>query len=180
MSVRKHLLLDSSILIGFAAFYIFTLFNYQWLAPHALPKVDLRSPKDTVVKLHIENMQTKENLLDVKLVLKPDEAIVDKRTGRLNADTAVRFPMQDDMGEVHSRNREELRHRSKPPSRRGVNPRNWPLDTYTTDVIRAEWLVGAGESSHYEPPRSRWTGRLTGSISTSPRSRTAPTTSSSP
>lgn len=149
MSVRKHLLLDSSILIGFAAFYIFTLLNYQWLAPHALPKVDLRSPKDTVVKLHIDSLQTKENLLDVTVVLKPDEAIVNKRTGRLTADTAVRFPMQDDIGEVQYDNGKAPEPTKTTIEARG-EPRDWPLDTYSTDPIRAEWLVGAGEGSHYE------------------------------
>ncbi|MBX9638995.1 MAG: hypothetical protein K2X97_04490 [Mycobacteriaceae bacterium] len=82
MSVRKHLVLDSSILTGFVAVYIVTLLNYQWLAPHPLPKVDLRSPKDTVVKAHIDGLRNKENMLDVTLVLKPDEAIVNKKTGR--------------------------------------------------------------------------------------------------
>ncbi|WP_232007769.1 DUF4436 domain-containing protein [Mycobacterium gordonae] len=161
MSVRKHLLLDSSILIGFAAFYIFTLLNYQWLAPHPLPKVDLRSPKDTVVKVHIDNLRHKDNLLDVTLVLKPDEAIVDPRTGRLTADTAVRFPMQDDMGELTYENGKAPEPKDTTIEARG-EPRNWPLDTYTTDPIRAEWLVGAGDGSHYEAAKIEVDGSADG------------------
>ncbi|OBJ88348.1 DUF4436 domain-containing protein [Mycobacterium gordonae] len=161
MSVRKHLLLDSSILIGFAAVYIFTLLNYQWLAPHPLPKVDLRSPKDTVVKVHIDGLRNKENMLDVTLVLKPDEAIVNKKTGRLNVDTAVRFPMQDDMGELSYDLDKAPEPKDTTIEARG-EPRNWPLDTYTTDPIRAEWLVGAGEDRHYEAAKIEVDGSADG------------------
>ncbi|MDP7722333.1 DUF4436 domain-containing protein [Mycobacterium sp. TY814] len=161
MSVRKHLLLDSSILIGFVAFYTFTLLNYQWLAPHPLPKVDLRSPKDTVVKVHIDNLRNKDNLLDVTLVLKPNEAIVNKKTGRLTTGTAVRFPLQDDMGEVTYDLDTAPEPKNTTIEARG-EPRNWPLDTYTTDPIRAEWLVGAGDDRHYEAAKIEVDGSADG------------------
>lgn len=161
MSVRKHLVLDTSILIGFIACYIFTLLNYQSLAPQPLPKVDLGSRKVTVVKVHIEDLDNKANLLEVKLVLKPDESIVAPRTGRLTADTAVRFPSEDDMGEVQYRaGMMPEPHEAKIEAR--GNPRHWPLDTYTTDEIRAEYLVGAGEDAHYAAARVEVDGSADG------------------
>ena len=159
MSVRKHLVLDTSILVGFAALYIFTLLNYQWLAPHPLPKVDLGSTKDTVVKVHIENLKTKENLLEVKVLLKPDESILARH--RLTADTALRFPGQDDMPETEYSNGKSLEPFETTIEARG-DPRNWPLDTYTTDPIRAEWLQGAGDSSRYLPAKIEVDGSADG------------------
>lgn len=161
MSVRRHLVLDTSILIGFAVIYIFTLLNYQSLAPRPLPKVDLGTMQDTVVKVHIEDLLTKQNSLKVKVLVKPDDSILNKRLNRLTADTAVRFPSQTDM--------EELQY----PAGKAPEPvattievtgeaRNWPFDTYTTDPIEAEVLVGAGDTSHYEPARVEVDGSADG------------------
>ncbi|OBK24557.1 DUF4436 domain-containing protein [Mycobacterium asiaticum] len=161
MSVRKHLVLDTSILIGFAACYLFVLSNYQLLAPRPLPPVDLGTMQNAVVKLHIEDLRNKDNLLQVKMVLKPDESIVNKRTGRLTADTAVRFAMQDDLGEVPYAMGKAPEPVEITIEARG-EPRNWPFDSYTTDPIRAEWLVGAAEDAHYEPAKVEVDGAADG------------------
>jgi hypothetical protein len=42
------------------------------------------------------------------------------------------------------------------------NPGNWPFDTYKTDQIRADVLVGSGEGRHYIPARVEVTGSLEG------------------
>lgn len=161
MSVRKHLVLDTSILIGFAVIYIFTLLNYQSLAPKPLPKVDLGTMQETVVKVHVDDMLTKDNLLEVMVLVKPDDSILNKRLNRLTADTAVRFPSQTDI--------EELPYKAgtaPAPLKTHIEatgePRNWPFDTYTTDPIEAEVLVGAGDDAHYEPARVEVDGSVDG------------------
>ncbi|MBX9638994.1 MAG: DUF4436 domain-containing protein [Mycobacteriaceae bacterium] len=73
----------------------------------------------------------------------------------------MRFPVQDDMGELTYDLDKAPEPKDTAIEARG-EPRNWPLDTYTIDPIRAEWLVGAGEDRHYEAAKIEVDGSADG------------------
>lgn len=161
MSVRKHLMLDTSIIVGVAVAWLIVIFGYQWLTEPPLQKVDAGKINETVVVLHVEKLDTKDQRLVVKVLLKPNESIMDKRLHRLTADTAVRFSSQDDLGELQYSSG-----MAPQPFDANIDARgdvlHWPFDHYVTDPIQAEWLVGAGESAHYETARLEVDGMVDG------------------
>ncbi|MCV6975523.1 DUF4436 domain-containing protein [Mycobacterium bourgelatii] len=161
MTVRQHLVLDTSIIIGVAVAWIVLILSYTWLAQPPLPKVNAGTTDDTLVVIHVEKLDTKDQRLGVKVLLKPDASILDPRLHRLTADTAVRFVSQSDLGEL-----EYERGKAPHPVEATIDARgdalHWPFDTYTTDPIQAEWLAGAGDSAHYENARVEVDGVVDG------------------
>ena len=161
MSVRKHLVLDTCIIVGVAVAWVLSVLSYQWLAPRPLPKVDLGTTNDPVVVLHIEKVDTREQRLEVKVLLRPDESILQPKLNRLTADTAVRFLSQNDSAELQYQHGKAPEWDEATIDVHGEAIR-WPIDQYTTDPIQAEWLVGAGDTSHYERVRVEVEGVVDG------------------
>lgn len=161
MSVRKHLVLDTCIVVGVAVGWIVLILSYKWLAHPPLPKVDAGTTDATVVVIHVEKLDTRDQRLGVKVLLKPDASIYSPRLHRLTADTAVRFPSQSDLGELQYE-----AGKAPHPVEANIDARgdalHWPFDTYRTDPIQAEWLAGAGDSSHYENARVEVDGVVDG------------------
>ncbi|WP_232007172.1 DUF4436 domain-containing protein [Mycobacterium intermedium] len=161
MSVRQHLVLDTSIIVGVALAWILLILSYHWFAQPPLPKVDPHTTAETVVVLHLQDLNTTEQRLGMKVLLKPDATILNPRLHRLTADTAVRFPSQEDLGELQYPKDQAPQPYDATVEARG-DPLHWPFDTYTTDPIRVQWLAGAGESLHYENARVEVDGVVDG------------------
>ena len=160
---RRHLLLDVSIIVGVAVVYVLSLLGYHWLAtePGPLPAPELGTSDGTVVLVRLEQLHAVEHRLDVKVLVMPDDSIVDKRLNVLTIDTSVRFFPHNDLGDLQYPI-------GKSPAQVATNieahgdPGEWPFDRYKTDIIQADVLVGVGDNRQYKPARVEVTGLLEG------------------
>lgn len=160
---RRHLLLDVCIVLGVVVVYLLSLFGYHWLAtaPGPLPEPDVDTSDGTVVLVRFEQMHSVANRLDVKVLVMPDHSIVDKRLNVLTADTSVRFFPQNDLGDLQYPVGKMPAQVATTIEARG-DPGDWPFDSYKTDTIQADVLVGTGENRQYKPARVEVTGALEG------------------
>jgi hypothetical protein len=122
---------------------------------------DLNATDDTVVLIRLEELKTVANRLTVKVLVIPQDKMFDKRLDVLTSDTAVRMDPPNDLGDL-------VYPAGKSPAQVATtieahgNPNNWPFDSYTTDTLSAEVLVGTGDARQYIPARVEVTGALDG------------------
>ncbi|QUR66432.1 DUF4436 domain-containing protein [Mycobacterium spongiae] len=163
MSRRQHRVLDVCIIVGVFVVYVLSLLGYHWLAstPGPLPKPDVGTTDDTVVLVRFEELHTIANRLDVKVLVMPDDSMIDPRLDVLTVDTSVRFYPDNELGDLQYPVGKSPAQVATTIEAHG-DPRNWPFDTYTTDTIQADVLVGAGENRRYKPARVEVTGSLEG------------------
>ncbi|BDN80957.1 MULTISPECIES: DUF4436 domain-containing protein [Mycobacterium] len=163
MSRRKHLVLDTTIIVGVIVVYIFSLVGYHWLAstPGPLPKPDVGTTDDTVVLVRFEALHTVANRLDVKVLVMPDDSMIDHRLNVLTVDTSVRFYPENELGDLQYPVGKSPAQVATTIEAHG-DPGNWPFDRYTTDTIQADVLVGTGENRQYKATRVEVTGSLEG------------------
>jgi hypothetical protein len=160
---RRHLILDVSIIVGVVVVYVLSLLGYHWLAgsPGPLPEPDLGTSDGTVVFVRFEQLHPLEHRLDVKVLVMPDDSMTDKRLNVLTTDTSVRFFPHNDLGDLQYPV-------GKMPAQVATTieahgePGDWPFDSYRTDTIQADVLVGSGENRQYKPARVEVTGLLEG------------------
>ncbi|WP_425326250.1 DUF4436 domain-containing protein [Mycobacterium kubicae] len=163
MSRRKHLVLDTCIIVGVAVLYVLSLLGYHWLAstPGPLPKPDVGTTADTVVLVRFEQLHTVANRLDVKVLVLPDDSMTDRRLNVITVDATVRLYPGNDSGDLHYPVGKTPAQVATTIEAHG-DPANWPFDTYTTDPIHADMLVGSGEHRAPKPARVEVTGTLDG------------------
>ncbi|ORX12963.1 hypothetical protein AWC27_23405 [Mycobacterium szulgai] len=160
---RRHLVVDVCIIVGVVVVYVLSLVGYHWLAtaPGPLAEPDVSTADNSVVLVRIEQLHPVEHRLDVKVLVMPDDSMLDKRLGLLAVDTSVRFFPQNDLGDLQYP-------KGKSPAQVATTiqahgePGDWPFDTYRTDTIQADMLVGAGDNRDYKPARVEVTGLLEG------------------
>jgi hypothetical protein len=160
---RRHLVLDICIIVGVAVLYVLSLLGYHWLAssPGPLPKPDVGTTSDTVVLVRFEALHTVGNRLDVTVLVMPDDSMLDKRLNVLTTDTSVRLYPENDLGDlVYPVGRSPAQVATTIEAH--GDPGKWPFDTYTTDTISADVLVGSGQKRQYVPARVEVTGSLDG------------------
>ena len=151
------------VLVAFLLVYVLSLFGVHLLARSAGPlkAPDLGTTDDTVVLMRLEELKTVANRLSVKVLVYPQEAMWDQRLDVLKTDTAVRMDPANDLGDL-------VYPAGKSPAQVATtveahgDPNNWPFDTYTTDTLTADVLVGQGDARKYIPARVEVTGQLEG------------------
>jgi len=156
-------LIGIGLLVAFIAVYVLSLFGVHLLAKSSAPlkAPDLNATDDTVVLVRLEELKTVANRLAVKVLVKPQEAMWDSRLDVLNADTAVRMDPANDLGDL-------VYPAGKSPAQVATtieahgDPNNWPFDSYATDTLSADVLVGSGDARKYIPARVEVTGALEG------------------
>ena len=160
---RRHLILDISVIVGVCVVYVLSLLGYHWLAtaPGPLPEPDVNTADGTVVLVRFEQLHTVANRLDVKVLVMPDDSMINKRLNVLNTDTSVRFFPQNDLGDLQYPVGKLPAQVSTTIEAHG-DPGDWPFDSYKTDTIQADVLVGSGESRQYRPARVEVRGSLDG------------------
>jgi Domain of unknown function (DUF4436) len=141
---RRHLLLDVSIIAGVFVVYVLSLVGYHLLAtaPGPLPEPVLNTADGTVVLVRFEQLHTVANRLDVKVLVMPDDSMINKRFNVLNTDTSVRFFPQNDLGDLQ-------------------NPVG-KLPAQVATTIEAHGDAGTGRSTRTRPTTSRqmsWWGQ---------------------
>jgi hypothetical protein len=160
---RRHLVLDVSIIAGVVVIYLLSLLGYHYLAtaPAPLPAPELGTADGTVVLVRLEQLHPVEHRLDVKVLVMPVDSTVDKRLNVLTTDTSVRLFPHNDLGDLQYPV-------GKSPAQVATNieahgePGDWPFDTYKTDTIQADVLLGVGDNRQYKPARVEVTGLLEG------------------
>ncbi len=160
---RRHLVLDVSIIVGVVVVYLLSLLGYHWLAtaPGPLHEPDVRTDDGTVVLVRLEQLHTVANRLDVKVLVMPDDSMIEKRLNVLNVDTSVRFFPQNDLGDLQYPVGKLPAQVATTIEARG-DPGDWPFDSYKTGTIQADVLVGSGENRVLKPARVEVTGSLDG------------------
>jgi hypothetical protein len=156
-------LIGIGLLVAFIAVYALSLFGVHLLAKSSAPikAPDLNATDDTVVLVRLEELKTVANRLSVKVLVKPQESMWDSRLDVLNTDTAVRMDPANDLGDL-------VYPAGKSPAQVATTveahgePNNWPFDSYTTDTLSADVLVGTGDARQYKPARVEVTGGLQG------------------
>jgi hypothetical protein len=160
---RRHLVLDVSIIVGVVVVYALSLLGYHWLAtaPGPLPEPDVNTAEGTVVLMRFEQLHAVANRLDVKVLVMPDNSMIDKRLNVLTTDTSVRFLPQNDLGDLQYPVGKLPAQVATTIEAHGDSG-DWPFDSYRTDTIQADVLVGTGENRQYKPARVEVTGSLEG------------------
>ncbi|OMC09246.1 DUF4436 domain-containing protein, partial [Mycobacterium sp. SP-6446] len=116
---------------------------------------------DTVVLVRLEKLETVANRLTVKVLVIPEDSMFDKRLDVLKTDTAVRMDPPNDLGDLQYPAGKSPAQVATTIEAHG-DPNNWPFDSYSTDTLSAEVLVGQGDARQYIPARVEVTGALDG------------------
>jgi Domain of unknown function (DUF4436) len=156
-------LIAVGILVAFIIVYGLTLFGVHLLAKSAGPlkPPDLNATGDTVVLVRLEKLETVANRLSVKVLVIPEDSMFDKRLDVLKTDTAVRMDPPNDLGDLQYPAGKSPAQVATTIEAHG-DPNNWPFDSYSTDTLSAEVLVGQGDARQYIPARVEVAGALDG------------------
>jgi Domain of unknown function (DUF4436) len=160
---RRQVVIAVGAVVGFLLVYALSLFGVHLLAKSAAPvkPPDLNATSDTVVLVRLEKLDTIANRLTVKVLVIPEESMFDKRLDVLKTDTAVRMDPANDLGDLQYPAGKSPAQVATTIEAHG-NPNNWPFDSYSTDTLSAEVLVGQGDARRYIPARVEVTGGLDG------------------
>ena len=159
----RRALIVAGILVAFLAVYSLSLFGFHMLAESSrpLPAVDEDPSDETIVLVRLDKLDTVANRLTVKVLVIPQKSIYNKDLRVLNTDTSVRFYPDNEQGDL-------VYPAGKAPAVVSTtfeahgDPGNWPFDSYSTDTLSADVLVGQGDNRQYNPARVEVTGHLDG------------------
>lgn len=151
------------ILVAFVMVYGLSLFGVHLLAKSAAPlkPPDLNATSDTIVLVRLEKLDAVANRLAVKVLVIPEDSMFDKRLDVLKSDTAVRMDPANDLGDLQYPAGKSPAQVATTVEAHG-DPNNWPFDSYSTDTLSAEVLVGQGDARQYVPARVEVAGALDG------------------
>lgn len=160
---RRRLFIGLGALLGFVLVYALTLFGFHVLARSGAPlkPPDLNATSDTVVLVRLEKLDTIANRLTVKVLVIPEDSMFDKRLEVLKTDTAVRMDPPNDLGDLQYPAGKSPAQVATTIEAHG-DPNNWPFDSYRTDTLSADVLVGQGDARQYIPARVEVAGALDG------------------
>lgn len=162
---RPHISLAALVLAVVIGAYIFSLFGVHYLQRSAgpLPPLDLSQGggNDTIVQLRLDDLKPTGNRLKVDVLVYPPDLLYDKRFDVLNTDVAVRLYPTSDLGDLQFPAGKAAAQVETIIEAHG-DPANWPFDTYTTEKISADTLIGSGDRRKKLPARVEVTGGLDG------------------
>lgn len=160
---RRRLLVGLGLIVAFIVLYGLSLFGFHTLAKSSGPlkAPDLNATDDTVVLVRLEELKTVANRLTVKVLVIPQDSMFDKRLDVLKTDTAVRMDPANDLGDLQYPAGKSPAQVATTIEAHG-DPSTWPFDSYSTDTLSAEVLVGQGDARQYIPARVEVTGALDG------------------
>jgi hypothetical protein len=148
-----------------AAFLVYgvSLLGYHLLAgsSHPLGEPDLGTTTDTVVIVTLTAVLPVEKTIDVKVMVLPQDSLTDPNLDTLTTDIAVRLYPQTDLEDLqYPQGRRPSQLSTTIPAEGDVT--RWPFDTYRTDTIAADVIVGSGGTRQIIPARVEVTGSPNG------------------
>lgn len=160
---KGRVLIGAGVVVAFIVVYVLSLFGVHLLAQSARPlkAPDLNATNDTIVLVRLEKLDAVANRLTVKVLVIPEESMFDKRLEVLKTDTAVRMDPPNDLGDLQYPAGKSPAQVATTIEAHG-DANNWPFDSYTTDTLSSEVLVGQGDARRYVPARVEVTGGLDG------------------
>jgi hypothetical protein len=159
----RRIVIAVGIVLAFVIVYAVSLFGVHLLSKSAGPlkPPDLNATNDTIVLVRLEKLDAVANRLTVKVLVIPEDSMFDKRLDVLKTDTAVRMDPPNDLGDLQYPAGKSPAQVATTIEAHG-DPNNWPFDSYSTDTMSAEVLVGQGDARQYIPARVEVTGALDG------------------
>jgi hypothetical protein len=159
----RRIVIAVGIVLAFVTVYAVSLFGVHLLSKSAGPlkPPDLNATNDTIVLVRLEKLDAVANRLTVKVLVIPEDSMFDKRLDVLKTDTAVRMDPPNDLGDLQYPAGKSPAQVATTIEAHG-DPNNWPFDSYRTDTMSAEVLVGQGDARQYIPARVEVTGALDG------------------
>ena len=159
----RRVAIGVGLVVAFVLVYALSLFGVHLLAKSSGPlkPPDLNATDDTIVLVRLEKLDTVANRLTVKVLVIPQDSMFDKRLDVLKTDTAVRMDPPNELGDLQYPAGKSPAQVATTIEAHG-DPNSWPFDSYTTDTLSAEVLVGQGDARQYIPARVEVTGGLEG------------------
>jgi hypothetical protein len=159
----RQVAIGVGLVVAFILVYALSLFGVHLLSKSSGPlkPPDLNATDDTIVLVRLEKLDTVANRLTVKVLVIPQDSMFDKRLDVLKTDTGVRMDPPNELGDLQYPAGKSPAQVATTIDAHG-DPNNWPFDSYTTDTLSAEVLVGQGDARQYIPARVEVTGGLEG------------------
>lgn len=134
--------------------YAGSLFAYWFFSGSAreLDNPDFGDGSETVVLVTITGIKTVENKIDAKVLVIPQDGLIDQRLDVLTTDLSVRLYPWNTLGDMSFPAGKSPAEVTTTIDVSG-DPTTWPFDSYTTDAISADVLVGEGDAREFEPAR---------------------------
>jgi Domain of unknown function (DUF4436) len=146
-----------------ALIYVATLFGYWWLSGSAkeLEPTNEGNGSETVVLITLQSLRTVDYKVDAKVLVVPADSLVDDKLDVLKEDIAVRLHPWNSLGDLKFPAGAAP---SEVTTTIDVNGdvNTWPFDTYRTEGISADLLVGEGEDRKIIPAKVEVAGGLQG------------------
>ncbi|MDG4667513.1 DUF4436 domain-containing protein [Mycobacterium sp. 236(2023)] len=134
--------------------YAGSVFTYWFFSGSAgeLDNPDTGDGSETVVLVTITGIKTLDNKVDAKVLIIPEDGMLDPRLDVLTEDLSVRLYPWNTLGDL------KFPAGASPAEVTttidvGGDPTTWPLDSYSTDAISADVLVGEGDAREFQPAR---------------------------
>jgi len=159
----RGVVIAMGILVAVVITYGLALFGFYLLAQSSapLPKVEHEPGDDTVVSLRLDKLDTVANRLTVKVLVIPQKSEYNEQLRVLKDDSSVRLYPENESGDLSFPAGKAPAVVATTLETHG-NAGNWPFDSYSTDMISAEVLVGKGDARKYVPARVEVEGYLDG------------------
>ena len=134
--------------------YAGSVFTYWFFSGSAgeLDNPDTGDGSETVVLVTITGIKTLDNKVDAKVLIIPEDGMLDPRLDVLTEDLSVRLYPWNTLGDL------KFPAGASPSEVTttidvGGDPTTWPFDSYSTDAISADVLVGEGDAREFQPAR---------------------------
>lgn len=143
--------------------YVGSLFAYWWLSASSqeLEPPDLQNRDQTVVLITVQSLKTVDRKLDVKVSVVPQDSLIDPRLDVLNTDISVRIYPWNTSGDLQWKEGESPGENSTSLDLNGETD-TWPFDSYRTEMLSADVLVGSGDEREFVPARVEVEGAVDG------------------
>jgi hypothetical protein len=143
--------------------YFGSLFAYWWLSASSqeLEPPDLKNRSDTIVLITVQSLKTVDRKLDVRVSVIPQDTLVDERLDVLKSDISVRLYPWNTSGDLHFKEGEAPGELNTSLDLNGDSD-TWPFDSYTTEFLSADVLVGSAEERDFVPARVEVEGSIDG------------------
>jgi hypothetical protein len=160
---RKRIGVTIGVVVVALLAYFGSLFAYWYLSASSqeLDPPDLQNRSQTVVLISVQSLKTVDRKLDVRVSVIPQDTLVDQRLDTLNTDISVRIYPWNTSGDLHFKEGEAPSEASTSLDLNGDSD-TWPFDSYATENISADVMVGSGEDRQFVPARVEVEGSIDG------------------
>ena len=160
---RKRRILRVAAILIVVLVYAGSLVSYYLLSgsERSLAPPDLGYSGDTIVQLTLESISTVDNRVKVRALVIPEDNLMDQRLGVLTEDIAVRFYPPNTLGDLQfPKGKAPAEVETNLVARGDVD--RWPFDSYSTDALGADLILGSGDQRQFLNARVEATGALNG------------------